>query len=351
MIFRILAQYFATFFRKRRGRNLRAVMILAMVLVYGAAGFAYFEREAGGATFVDGLWYSLVTMSTVGYGDYFPKTTLGRFAVGVPLMFVGIGILGYVLSTVSTALVFSQSQKMKGLGKMKLKGHLVVINVPSVAKVEQVIRELRRDPTVGGDTEVVIVSEELEELPQVFHGHDVHFIKGNPTRDETLTRASIDDAAYVVILCRDPKDSASDNLNLAITLAIESRSSHVVTAVECIDPGMVDLLRKAKCDRIVCLSRFESRFISHELLNPGAQSLIEDLICSAGGQQLYITAIPPTRLGTYGDLSRICHAAQHVLIGIRRGREQIFNPADETPLLAGDAAVTIGERRLLFAGP
>ncbi len=349
MIFRLLTHYFTSLFRKRRGRNLRAVLILAAVLVYGAAGFTYFEREAGEATFVDGLWYSLVTMSTVGYGDYFPKTPLGRFAVGVPLMFIGIGILGYVLSAVSTALVFSQSQKLKGMGKMKLKGHIVVVNVPSVSKVEQVIRELRRDPTIGGDTEVVIVSEELEELPQVFHGHDVHFVKGNPTRDETLVRASIDHAAYVVILCRDPKDSASDNLNLAITLAIEARSSRVISAVECIDPGMEDLLRKAKCDRVVCLSKFESRFISHELLNPGAQSLIEDLICSSGGQQLYITEIPSSlRTGTYGDLAGICRRSKHVLIGIRRGKGQIFNPVDETPLLAGDAAVTIGEHRLLF---
>lgn len=349
MLFRLLAQYLATFFHKRRGKNLRATVILAAVLVYGAVGFTYFEREVGEATFTDGLWYSLVTMSTVGYGDYFPKTPLGRFAVGVPLMFVGIGILGYVLSAVSTALVFSQSQKMRGMSRMNLKGHIVVINVPSVSKVEQVIRELRRDPTIGGDTDVVIVSEELEELPQVFHGHEVHFVKGNPTRDETLTRASIDTAAYVVILCRDPKDSASDNLNLTITLAIESRSSRVISAVECIDPGMEELLRKAKCDRIVCLSKFESRFISHELLNPGSQNLIEDLLCSAGGQQLYITAIPSAlAIRTSGDLSRICRASQHVLIGIRRGREQIFNPADDTALLLGDAAVTIGERRLLF---
>lgn len=349
MIFRILFQNFAVFFRKRRGKNLRAVIILLVVLLYGTVGFSYFEREVGEATLVDGLWYSLVTMSTVGYGDYFPKTSLGRFAVGVPLMFFGIGILGYVLSVVSTSLVLSQSQKRRGMSKMNLKGHIVIINVPGVSKVEQVIRELRRDPVIGGNTEVVIVSEDLEELPQVFYGHDVHFVRGNPTREETLVRASIDDAAYVVVLCRDPKDPASDNLNLAITLVIESRVRKVITAVECIDPAMEDLLRKAKCDRIVCLSKFESRFISHELLNPGAQSLIEDLICSSGGQQLYIADIAsPKQFRSYADLSRFCHDSGHVLIGIRRGKEQLFNPADDTALEAGDAAITIGERRLLF---
>ncbi|OQX04504.1 MAG: hypothetical protein BWK76_28635 [Desulfobulbaceae bacterium A2] len=349
MIFRVIFHYFALLFHKKRGKNLRACGILLFVLLYGATGFRYFEREAGEVTFVDGLWYSLVTMTTVGYGDIFPKTPLGRFAVGVPLMFVGIGILGYILTTVSSALVFSQGQKRRGMGSTNLSGHIVLINVPGVAKVEQVIRELRRDPSIGGDTEVVIVSEDLDELPAVFQGHDVHFVKGNPTRDETLTRASIDRAAYVVILCRDPKEPASDNLNLAITLAIESRSSQVVSAVECIDPGMEELLRKAKCDRIVCLSKFQSRFISHELLNPGAQRLIEDLTGSADGQQLYFTDMAGgPQLATCADLRAFCHRADHVLIGIRRGKEQILNPPDTTPLLTGDAAITIGKRRFAF---
>jgi voltage-gated potassium channel len=349
MIFRIFYHFLTKLFHRRRGRNLRAFAILVAVLLYGAIGFWYFEREAGAPTLIDGLWYSLVTMSTVGYGDFFPKTPLGRFAVGVPLMFVGIGILGYLLSAVSSALVFSQSQKRKGMGVMNLKNHLIVINVPSVAKVEQVIRELRRDPTIGSGREVVIIAEDLEELPQIFYGHDVHYVRGNPTRDDTLARAAIDFADYVVILCRDPKDSGSDNLNLAIALAIETRAAKVISAVECIDPGMVELFRRAKCDRIVCLSKFESRFISHELLNPGAQELIEELLSSATGQQLYLTIIPvEVDISCYGDLGARCHQAKHVLIGLRRGGEQIFNPPDEFPLAPGDAAITIGERRLQF---
>lgn len=349
MIFRIFFQFLAQLVQRRRGRNLRALAILFGVLLYGAVGFWYFERESGAPTLSDGLWYSLVTMSTVGYGDFFPKTPLGRFAVGVPLMFVGIGILGYLLSVVSSALVFSQSQKRKGMGVMNLKNHLIVINVPSVGKVEQVIRELRRDPTIGSDREVVIIAEDLEELPQVFYGHDVHYVRGNPTRDDTLARAGIDFADYVVILCRDPKDSGSDNLNLAIALAIETRAAKVISAVECIDPGMVELFRRAKCDRIVCLSKFESRFISHELLNPGAQELIEELLSSATGQQLYLTIIPTeVVISYYRDLRERCHQAKHVLIGLRRGGEQIFNPADDFPVVGGDAAITIGERRLQF---
>lgn len=45
-----------------------------------------------------GVWYALVTITTVGYGDLAPQTMGGRFIVALPLMALGIGLLGYVLS-------------------------------------------------------------------------------------------------------------------------------------------------------------------------------------------------------------------------------------------------------------
>ncbi|MHB8811131.1 MAG: potassium channel family protein [Desulfobulbaceae bacterium] len=79
----------------------------------------------------DGLWYSLVTMTTVGYGDFFPETAAGRFLVGLPLMLVGIGLLGYALSVIATVLVTAKNKEIKGMSNFKGEGHLVIINHPS----------------------------------------------------------------------------------------------------------------------------------------------------------------------------------------------------------------------------
>ena len=71
--------------------QLRAVVLLTAILAYGTSGFLYFELPANpDLAWTDALWYSMVTLTTVGYGDFFPKTAGGRFLVGVPLMVIGI---------------------------------------------------------------------------------------------------------------------------------------------------------------------------------------------------------------------------------------------------------------------
>ena len=56
--------------------------------------------ETGG----DALWWALVTITTVGYGDFFPVTFLGR-ATGVFVMFAGVGIIGSLASILASILV------------------------------------------------------------------------------------------------------------------------------------------------------------------------------------------------------------------------------------------------------
>ena len=70
--------------------GVRAVLLLAAVLLYGDDRVPYFERPGNpDLSASDALWYRLVTLTTVGYGDYFPKTPGGRYLVGVPLLVLG----------------------------------------------------------------------------------------------------------------------------------------------------------------------------------------------------------------------------------------------------------------------
>ena len=67
-----------------------------LVLQFGSLGILYLEQNAPGAnirTASDALWYTIVTISTVGYGDQYPVTNAGRF-VGSLLIIVGVGIFG-----------------------------------------------------------------------------------------------------------------------------------------------------------------------------------------------------------------------------------------------------------------
>ena len=120
-----------------------ALMIVAL-LVYGASGFIYFERpgkpELG---WVDGFWWAMVTMTTLGYGDFFPVTTAGRFLVGYPLMLLGMGMLGVGLGQLATFVVRADLLNRKGLMMSTLSGHVVVCNYSSRERFLELLRELR----------------------------------------------------------------------------------------------------------------------------------------------------------------------------------------------------------------
>lgn len=324
---------------------LRAAVLLAAILLYGTTGFLHFELPGNpDLTWQDALWYCLVTLTTVGYGDFFPKTPGGRFFVGVPLLVLGIGLLGFLLSVVATALITARNKELKGMNATRQSGHVVVVHFPGVARMLRLMDELTNDPAVGREARFVLVDPMLDELPSELAARRVHFVRGDPTRDETLARANIDEAGHALVLAR--AGAADDAPNVAVTLAIEARTKKVNTVVECIDPASQELLRKAGCDRIVCSGRFEALYMSQELLNPGVQEIVADLLSTAEGQQFYLTPVRSVPGAAAKALRAAAAGSGHVLLGVQRGGSNHLNPPEGFALAAGDLAITIGGRRV-----
>jgi voltage-gated potassium channel len=87
-------------FNSRRLRTIIGVLTLAIV----AFGYIFYIAEPDIKSFGDGIWWALVTVTTVGYGDITPATTLGRFVAGT-LMFFGLGLIATVTAIVSAKFV------------------------------------------------------------------------------------------------------------------------------------------------------------------------------------------------------------------------------------------------------
>ena len=85
-----------TIFNSRRLRTILGALIFFVCIF----GYVFFLTEPGVNTFGDGIWWALVTVTTVGYGDITPSTTLGRF-VASALMFLGLGLIATVTAIVS----------------------------------------------------------------------------------------------------------------------------------------------------------------------------------------------------------------------------------------------------------
>ena len=83
--------------KERAGSALLSLLLMGiLVLEFGSLQILYFEKDAPGANIPDAsdaLWYTIVTISTVGYGDQFPVTNAGR-VMGSLIIVVGVGIFG-----------------------------------------------------------------------------------------------------------------------------------------------------------------------------------------------------------------------------------------------------------------
>jgi len=94
--------------KNRAGSALFTLLFLAiLVLQFGSLGELKIEQYAPGANITtpsDALWYSIVTMSTVGYGDQYPVTTRGRL-LGSFIILVGVGIFGALAGYLANAFV------------------------------------------------------------------------------------------------------------------------------------------------------------------------------------------------------------------------------------------------------
>lgn len=96
---------------KRAAKALGVVLAAALV---GGGGLVFAaERQSDGATitsFQDGVWWALVTMTTVGYGDYYPTTPIGR-SIGLLLMVFGVAALAIVTAEIAAMLVRNRDQE------------------------------------------------------------------------------------------------------------------------------------------------------------------------------------------------------------------------------------------------
>lgn len=325
----------------------KVLIFVGVFISFGSLGFYFFEHPQNpDLTVADSFWWSIVTMTTVGYGDYAPTTAAGRFLVGIPAMVAGGGVLAYALSVVTTFLIEEKTKELRGMNAYRFREHIVLINYPGEAKVVEMIDELRHDTQVG-EREIVLLTDQIEELPDTLARLNVHFVKGSPINEEALERAGVASCGDAILFARSERDENSDSFNLGVLVALKSINSTMGIVVECVSPLHKELMRKGGATTSICVTELTTQLLAQARQGLQIQQLFTNLASNRTPQQVDVIDFELTEGDTirFSELAAGLASRDILVIGIERAGEQNVNPGHAFEVRASDRLLIVSSHR------
>lgn len=201
--------------------SLFAAVSLALLLCYATIGSLFLGNGFAPKIhhLLTALYFSVVTLSTVGYGDIVPKTAEARLFT-ISVIFLGITIFATAISSVIVPLVGQHLQELLHKGKKHYpNNHIVIAGGGDLARnTYHSLRDQHYEVMLVGRDWKPEVIEEAE-----IHPH--HAVQGDHTRRITLQKAFVHNAH--AILCLDP----SDEVNAFTLLAARQLKPEIRSAV------------------------------------------------------------------------------------------------------------------------
>ena len=220
--------------------TLFAVTSVVMLMMYATFGAYYLgdQFKPAIADLVTASYYTIVTMSTVGYGDITPQTSEAKLFT-ISIILLGVAVFATSLTAVIAPMVSSSLQKIvnrKG-PRMKRENHFVVIGAGSLAI--NTARELaRRGHPV---TRVVRAADENEDAGEA----QVDTVVGDPSSNAVLKEAGAHDAQAVLAMMVD------DSENAFVILAVKEMKGKARTVAAVNDAANLSRVKLAQPDVII----------------------------------------------------------------------------------------------------
>jgi len=312
----------------RQRSVLIAIMTLSVILL-SSVGVQYFEQQAADSNIHsvwDGIWWAVVTVATVGYGDRFPISVGGRI-VGFVLMFFGVGMMSLLTATIASIFVEKKIMEDKGLETVKVKDHLIICGWNQ--HTEEVLAGLT---TYGltGDAPIVLINElsvdEIESFRLKYKKFNLKFLRGDYVREDVLLRANIAGARFAVIMA-DVSGGHSlertDERTALTALTIKYLAPQVKTIAELLDGENRQHLKRANVEEIIVRGEHIGSLLATAVKSPGLPRLISGMLSLGDTNKFWRVEIPKMFIGrSFRELSTHYREKQHaILIGFLKDKK------------------------------
>jgi len=237
---------------------LYSLIALAGVVLFGTVGFTLVEKTVGNP--FEALYFTIVTMTTVGYGDIVPTSDASRVIASI-VMIGGIGAGLTTLQSLFDAIVRKELRQELGLPerRTKMRDHYIICGFGNVGR--QIADQLK----AKSDSFIVIERDRDKISSMIDLGLPV--IVGDATQEEVLKRANVSNAKALITTMTD-----STNIVVVITAKTLNPNLHIVSEVE--DYHNSAKLRKAGADEIVHCHEMGARMMVSK-----ARKIVLDPVC------------------------------------------------------------------------
>ncbi|WP_245748485.1 potassium channel family protein [Neolewinella agarilytica] len=314
-----------------------AVYLVVGIIIIGAAGLMLLEDYS----LVNALYMSIITISTVGFGEVEPLSSAGKLFVSA-MMLLNIGIVAYSLATFSYYVIdgkiFEQMEQQRMRSKVNaLSDHTILCGFGRYGK------EIARHLLEHGQ-QFVVIDEKKEKLQMdQFAEADIAYIVGDATHDEVLKEAGIEKAGSLITALNDD----SDNLFIVITAKDLNPKMQIISRAH--QARSRAKLRRAGASQVIMPEQIGGFYMATLVSKPGAVEFFSyvtnEMDSDIGFEEIKFSQLPEEMRGkSIREMSLRKESGVNV-IGHRLAHGRyIVNPDPEAVLQPGDSFITVGSQ-------
>ena len=285
-------------------------------------------------TLFDAIWYTLVTITTVGYGDITPRSILGRTSAMI-LLLAGVALFGALSGKFASFLFDRQQKKDRGLLKMnKIKNHFLICGwKPNFERILEGI--LLANPEIPPEKIILLNNSsqnEMEKIKADSRFKNINYIHGDFTDEDTLLKSQIKTAERTLILADNSENFSSletDSRTVLAVITIKNLNPKIYCVAEIIDSKFEKHLSLAHCDEIILSADYGQNLLIQASSGKGMSHILRELISEESDSGILICDIPQKFVGNnYGDF-RLSLKTSDILIGLLENTGNFYSRRKE----------------------